>query len=101
MLSYLDFETHINTIKHYYDKDSEISDILDVDGIVCYTSKAISSIVSLLEILMDDKESEWIQFWCWECDFGQDAKDRAWDKEENVIPLNTIKDLYDALIKNL
>ena len=98
MLSYNDFEKHINTIKHYYDFDDKITEIFDVDGIVCYSSKAIDSIVNLLEVIMDDGTDNWIQYWMWELNFGVDDNNSVSIDNKNI-PLTTIKDLYSMLLK--
>jgi len=98
MLSFNDFEKHMDTIIKYYKKDDALSEILEVEGFIVYSGELIDRIIELLEIVMDDAD-EWIQYWCWECEFGNDAEGRVQDKDGNNIPLKTIKDLYFMLLK--
>lgn len=99
MISYNDFEKHINTIKSLYELDDKISVLFDVDGIVCHSTKAIESIVGLLEFITDDKENSWIQYWMWELNFGADDDNSVLDNDVPV-PLTTIQDLYSMVLKN-
>lgn len=59
-------------------------------------------IVNLLEIIMGDKENDWIGYFCWELDFGR-RYEPGCAKEPNgtSIPLSITKELYDLLIKNM
>jgi hypothetical protein len=99
MLSYNDFEKYIKLIIKYNEKDDQISRIMEVEGFIMYSSELIEGIIDLLGEIMDDKENGWIDYWCWECDFGEKADDRVSDEDGNPIPLKTIKDLYFILLK--
>ena len=99
MLSLNDFENYINKVIKYYQKDSDLSDIMEVEGFIMYSSELIDVILNLLEEVMEDKEDQWIQYWCWECDFGKDAENIVHDADGKVIQLTTIKDLYFLLLK--
>lgn len=98
MLSYQEFENYIEIIRHYSNLDEKIGELFEVDGISCISSKATESIIELLEVIMDDKENQWIEYWLWELDFG--VKDNNSVSMNDVhIPLTTIKDLYSILLK--
>ena len=63
-------------------------------------SRHESLIIRLLEIAMNDK-SNWIEYWIYECDCGKDAeKGGVRDKDGKDIPIKTMDDLYNLLIKN-
>ena len=95
MLSFTEFEKYIKLIKEYEDKDSQISELLDTEGFITYSSPLITALVELLEVLMQDDTDNWIQYWLWECNFGETGE--AWDADGVIIPMNSIGDLYAFL----
>jgi len=98
MLSYGEFEKYILLIKEYSDKDEKISELMDTEGFINYSGKAVMAIVELLEKLMQDEKDQWIQYWLWECNFGRDAEERqVLDSEGIPIQFKTISNLYDMV----
>lgn len=105
IINYEDFEKNINIIKSYidfenrlYDSTNGAFDLLEIEEI----QNLLYALKDSLEREFEDK-SEWIDYFCFETNFGE--KDLKCSIIENGIEtkvkLNTIKDLYDILIKNL
>ena len=100
MLNYVDFTESILIIKEYYDKDRELTKILNTEGFVNFSSNIIEQLILLLEKLMDDEEDQWIQYWLWELDFGKDWKvGKVTTTKGTDVRLKTTKDLYEALVR--
>lgn len=58
-------------------------------------------IVKLLEIIMEDKENDWIGYFCWELNFGRRYKPGMITDGDKDIPLATTRDLYNLLLENM
>lgn len=99
MLSYNDFEKNIQLIQEYYDKDDQLTTILNVEGFVAYSGLIIDALIALLEEVMEDTENHWINYWCWDCDFGAEGENRV-KIDDHYIEFSTIKDLYFVLLGN-
>ena len=98
MLSYNKFEKVIDTIQKYYKKDDQLTELLEVEGFICYSGNIVDTLVDLLETVMEDVENQWISYWIWDCSFGTDAVDKIF-VDDYPIPFTTIKDLYCFLLK--
>ena len=71
-----------------------VSDFLSID-----MTLQVPLVVQLLEKIMND-EGEDIQYWMYELEFGKEYKDgMVLDKDNNIIKMGTIDDLYDLLTK--
>jgi len=72
------------------------------DPFVLYSGQ-LSGLVKTLEVMFCDTESEWISWWLFDCDYGHDEQllASATDADGKAIPLSTLGDLYDCLIRNL
>lgn len=67
-----------------------------------YCTGLESTIVSLLETMFDDNQTNWISYWLWELNFGNDYKEGdVTEHDGTIIPLRTAEELYDFLIKNM
>ncbi|KFZ25793.1 MAG: hypothetical protein KQ78_01998 [Candidatus Izimaplasma bacterium HR2] len=99
MLTFEEFETYIKTIKNYSESDSKLDDILKSESFITYSYDAISAITKLLEHIMNDSETQWINYWLWELDFGKENYRMKIEENGVEIPLTTIRDLYNILIK--
>ena len=99
MLSLKEFTKHIETIKNLYELDDKISDLFNVEGIVCCSSDTIDSITKLLEEIMGDQECNWISYWLWELNFGEDDNNSVSIGEVHI-PLTTIEDLYNMILRD-
>ena len=86
-----------------FDFTDEMNDLFDkykMDGNI-YPPMCTEMVVDLLEFIFND-ENQWISYWIFELDFGKDYED-GWvtQKDGAVIPLKTVEDLYDLLVKNM
>ena len=90
----------IEFIKVRNDKQWEIHKLFSeefTDAIFWPYCKYEEQLVKLLEEIMDDKENQWISYYCWEKDFGRDESLKITDKNGKDIPLKTSEDLWNIL----
>lgn len=97
MLTYEKFEEYMNDLKELIRKEDKLDDALkemspDFGG---FYTDAPSLIVELLEKIMND-ENDWIGYYIWDTNWGKDMN-VIWDTNDNEIPFETIKDLYNVL----
>lgn len=107
----MDKELFINAIKalqRQYELDEHFAKALSslfpdsCSSDLFYNNTAVDNI--LVEILQktfnDDHAHSWIEYFCFELDFGKKNDSlKARDKNGNNIPLTTPEDLYNLLIK--
>ena len=91
-----DFVDIINKLKVESDTISKLYEDFDVDIIGCNWLQTDVSVIKLLEFIFED-EGEWIDWWCWENDFGREGLEAFID--DKAIILDTAEDLYEFLIK--
>ena len=101
MLTYEQFEKHIKVIEDCNEKDRLLGDIVGCEGIITYTMNATTSIVSLLEKIMQDEKNEWISYWLWELNFGRENHRLKVTMDGKEVPMTTIEDLYNVLAENI
>lgn len=90
----------IDFIRERNDKEVEIQKLFKeefTDAIFYPYCKYENLLVNLLEELMEDQETNWISYYCWEKDFGRDETLEVFDKEGNKIPLSTAEDLWNMI----
>lgn len=97
MLTFKDFEKYIKIIEEYSESDSKLGDILKSESFITYSMNAIDVITKLLEYVMNDTNNKWIEYWLWELDFGKENYRMEVELDGVVIPLTTIRDLYNML----
>lgn len=103
MLNKKSFVEYINFIKKMQDSEMRIyhvlrEEITDFDGFIY--SKYETKFVDLLAEVMDDKD-EWISYFIYELDFGQNWKEgTVTEKDGTDIRLQTPEDLYILLTEN-
>ena len=93
----------MNNYRSMFDFTDEMNDLFDkykMDGNI-YPPMCTETVVDLLEFIFND-ENQWISYWIFELDFGKNYED-GWvtQKDGAVIPLKTVEDLYDLLVKNM
>lgn len=106
-LSFEDFKRHIKDIQLMSELQDKIDDAKHIfnksetkEEFHFYFPTGADNIIELLSILMNDKY-EWIDYWIYELDFGAKANEAdCKDKDGNVIPLDTIEDLWNVLNDN-
>ena len=60
-----------------------------------------NKLCDLLSYLMEDEKTWWIDYFCWERNFGRDLKlGDVTEKDGTPIPLKTAEDLYDLLVRD-
>ena len=85
---------------NFTDEMNELFDKYKIDGNI-YPPMCTETVIDLLKFIFNDK-NQWISYWIVELDFGKDYED-GWvtQKDGAVIPLKTVEDLYDLLVKNM
>ena len=93
----------MNGYKSMFDFTDEMNELFDkykVDGNI-YPPLCTSTVIDLLEFIFND-ENQWINYWIFELEFGKDYEDGdAKDADGSNIPLKTVEDLYDLLVRNM
>ena len=93
----------MNGYKSMFDFTDEMNELFDkykVDGNI-YPPLCTSTVIDLLEFIFND-ENQWINYWIFELEFGKDYKDGdAKDADGSNIPLKTVEDLYELLVRNM
>ena len=86
---------------------SELYQKYNIDIIDCNWHQSEYYVVKLLQYIFEDEETCWIDWWCWEADFGRDTDlnkiyipNLKSDKDIEV-EINTSEKLYDFLISNI
>lgn len=92
----------LNGLQEESDVLSELYQKYRIDFIDCDWLNNDSSVIKLLEFIFNDEETHWIDWWCWESDFGRDEDFGAiFDENDNIIRVDTAEQLYDFLINNM
>jgi len=77
------------------------STILENDYVSNMTNNLYDSLILLLEKLTGDTKNQWIQHFIYELDFGKENwRLPIYDKNQKVVRLTTIEDLWEILQKN-
>ena len=102
MMNILTKELFIETIafiRDRNDKQNEINKLFSnefEDAIFWPYTKYETQMCKLLKHIMGDEETEWIDYFCWERDFGRDAKlGDVTEKDGTPIPFSTAEDLWN------
>ena len=91
----------IDTLKVESDTISELYQKYKIDIIDCDWYKSDECLIDLLKFIFDDKE-DWIDWWCWETDFGRDTSLCVlYDDENNETVLDTTEKFYDFLVDDM
>lgn len=85
-----DFTDEMNDLFRKYKSDGEV-----------FPPMCTGTVVDLLEFIFNDK-NQWISYWVSDLSFGKDYEDGDVKNENGEdIPLKTVEDLYDLLVKNM
>ena len=72
------------------------------DGLFWPYMKYEAKMCKLLAHIMGDEETAWIDYFCWERDFGRDTKlGDVKEADGTPIPFKNAEDLYNLLITNM
>ena len=95
----------MNALQQENDIISELYEKYNIDIIDCNWRQSDYYVVKLLKYIFDDEETDWIDWWCWETDFGRDTTlnhcYKTIDDKEIEEELDTSEKLYDFLISNM
>lgn len=102
VLDYKNFEEHINKIKKMYDSICKLDKCFRDIGwdATLFPEDGTDNIISLLEFIFHD-EDHWIEYFCYDLDFGQDYEPGAVICNDKKVPLASIHDLYTFLLQNI
>ena len=90
----------IQEVYDYGDRLNEFFKKNHVDGYL-YEPSCIEQALSLLSFIFQD-DDQWIDYWAYELDFGRRYKyGMITDANGENIPLGTVEELYELLVKNL
>ena len=98
MISYEKFVNYMTKIIEQDERDNRFSDALAAfctDGVPFVTTTELA--INLLEELCDDTQNHWITYWLYELDRGFKYMDGCVTFDDEIIPLNTLEDLYKLL----
>lgn len=103
LITFEEFENHIQNIVQLIDFENNLQSLIhsyrknDEEMIEISFPTLMTNIIELLAILTQDT-NDWISYWIFELECGNKYKDGCVkDKNNNDIPLKTIKDLWDIL----
>jgi len=104
ILSYEEFEKVMNGIVNELKFQNKIHSAVSELGFDCeyfrYVPTIDSTLMLLNRIFKDDSEYPLIDYWVFELNCGEDWKqDSVVDDDGNSIPLKTISNLYDELVR--
>lgn len=101
------FTNYIISIKgqsFYLDDLNSLNRKYNIDVSIC-SSPLEDDLVDLLIYIFNDNKNDWISYWIYELNFGEDANSMTASIESDIsetgsfaIPLETIDDLYNLLI---
>lgn len=92
----------LNDLQRESDTLSELYDKYRIDYIDCDWIRNDISVIKLLEFIFNAEENHWIEWWCWETDFGRDDNmGQIFDEDDNIIRVETAEELYDFLVSNI
>lgn len=103
VLSFESFKSYLDSIRNLWSFEDEMNTVIRTHGgdDCSIWPSGWTDILSLLEFIFNDKE-EWISYWIYELDWGKEYEDGSiLNKNGSVIKLETEKELYDFLLKNM
>jgi len=93
----------MDNYKSMFDFTDEMNDLFDkykMDGNI-FPPLCTETVIDLLEFIFNDK-NQWIRYWIWELSFGTDYEDGdVQNPDSSIIPLKTMENLYDLLVRNM
>lgn len=101
MLSLDEFMKYLSVVIDYEELTTSLNSTrFSIDSPVL--DRLSKTVISLLETLMKDTENHWIQYWCYELNFGTNwRKGMITDENGYDIVLKDVSDLYLLLLSNI
>ena len=99
-MKFKEFNQAMANIQAFLEERKKLTAVLDVisptsTGVVEFGGKFLDDYIALLSMAMNDTESKWIEWYCWECDFG--AKAMLTTIKNKPLSINTPQKLYNLL----
>ncbi len=95
----------MNALQQENDVVSELYETYNIDLIDCSWRQSDYYVVKLLQYIFNDEHNDWIDWWCWETDFGRDTTlnscYKTFEGEEIEEKIDTAEKLYNFLISNI
>ena len=94
-----EFIKYIEDLKEdwdYYDELNEVAIKYNRDDSIIILPNSFDISIKLLMYIMKD-EDKIIEWWIYEKNFGQDNELNLYDKNNNIINVNTAEELYNYL----
>lgn len=92
------FSELINAVKNHSDYIYNLYKDYGIDFVNSPVMEIENEITKYLKAQFDDK-CDWIGYWMWELNFGENWKPGTVTENGNDIPLKTIDDLWNLLTK--
>lgn len=105
-IQYKEFEKHLNNIKRLMSFEDSLRSICNQayhDNLDCeiHFPTLIGDVIDLLVNATDDR-NEWIEYWVYELDCGENYEDgMITDANKNIIKLKTVEDLWNCIQGNI
>ena len=95
------FDEILHRLMEWNDLCEKVSDATDDAIRLPELCQLDDPIVTLLEVIMKDKENDGTGYFCWELNFGRRYKPGMITDGDKDIPLATTRDLYNLLLENM
>lgn len=92
------FSELINAVKNHSEYIWNLYKDYGIDFVNSPVMEIENEITKYLKVQFDDK-CDWISYWMWELNFGENWKPGTVTENGNDIPLKTIDDLWNLLTK--
>lgn len=92
------FSELINAVKNHSEYIWNLYKDYGIDFVNSPVMEIENEIIKYLKVQFDDKR-DWISYWMWELNFGENWKPGTVTENGNDIPLKTIDDLWNLLTK--
>lgn len=81
-------------LSEYYDATNRILDFWNDDTFFLL----VEDVLKMLKEETNDKD-DWIDFYCYDCDWGRDVRGRAFNEDNTPIDFSTPEKLYDIIME--
>lgn len=103
-MNFQEFCRYLNRIKYIFEFEDKIHNLgmnvpCDLGEFDVRFPSLVDDVVELLEIIFDDTEMMWINYYVFEKRFGEDYKDGDVSIDGKDIPLRTYEDLWNILME--
>ncbi len=93
-MKYLEFHHYLQIVRDTQRKIDKLTTLLHVEYIDMF-DQIIASNIELLELAMEDTNG-WVEFWCFECKFGDECAGRITVFDEEI-DISTFEKLYNFI----